>query len=156
MERFAMKLIRPRRSPACFSPPPQPPRRTRTGPGASRRPPRSSRHPPPGTATRRRQRGGARPAGNAGRAGSGAAARRCSRSTIQPDAPIPTASQIPPTPSPTNISAYREEQQGFPWGLLGLLGLLGLIPLFRGNGAVRTVYVERDEPRRVVRERIDE
>ena len=48
------------------------------------------------------------------------------------------------------MRAYREEQQGFPWGLLGLLGLLGLIPLFRGNGNVRTVYVERDEaaPRR--------
>ena len=51
----------------------------------------------------------------------------------------------------------NRNKQGFPWGLLGLLGLLGLIPLFRGNGRVRTVYVERDDtPRRVVRERIEE
>ena len=42
---------------------------------------------------------------------------------------------------------------GFPWGLLGLLGLLGLIPLFRrSDRLVRTVYVDRDEPRRVIRE----
>jgi hypothetical protein len=53
--------------------------------------------------------------------------------------------------------SYRQ-REGFPWGLLGLLGLLGLIPLIRGNGRVRTVYVERDEePRRVVRrDRIEE
>ena len=38
-------------------------------------------------------------------------------------------------------------------GLLGLLGLLGLIPLFRrGGNTTRTVYVDRDDPRRVLRE----
>jgi len=72
---------------------------------------------------------------------------------IQPDAAYPNGFQDPEDPFANEMRAYREEQQGFPWGLLGLLGLLGLIPLLRGNGAVRTVYVERDEPRRVVRER---
>jgi hypothetical protein len=75
---------------------------------------------------------------------------------IQPDQAYPNGFQDPADPFANELRAYREEQQGFPWGLLGLLGLLGLIPLIRGNGAVRTVYVERDEPRRVVRERIDE
>ena len=76
--------------------------------------------------------------------------------TIQPDAQYPNGFQDPANPFANEYQAYREEQQGFPWGLLGLLGLLGLIPLIRGNGAVRTVYVEREEPRRVVRERIEE
>lgn len=73
--------------------------------------------------------------------------------TIQPDAQYPNGFQDPNDPFANEMRAYRDEQQGFPWGLLGLLGLLGLIPLIRGNGAVRTVYVEREEPRRVVRER---
>lgn len=71
---------------------------------------------------------------------------------IQPDAQYPNGFQDPDDPFANELRAYRAEQEGFPWGLLGLLGLLGLIPLIRGNGAVRTVYVERDEPRRVVRE----
>jgi len=75
---------------------------------------------------------------------------------IQPDAAYPNGFQDPENPFANEMRAYREEQQGFPWGLLGLLGLLGLIPLLRGNGAVRTVYVERDEPRRVVRERSED
>lgn len=72
--------------------------------------------------------------------------------SIQPDAQYPNGFQDPNDPFANEMRAYREEQQGFPWGLLGLLGLLGLIPLIRGSGAVRTVYVEREEPRRVVRE----
>jgi len=78
--------------------------------------------------------------------------------TIQPDQAYPNGFQDPANPFANEMLAYREEQEGFPWGLLGLLGLLGLIPLFRGGGNVRTVYVERDEPRRVVRreERIDD
>jgi hypothetical protein len=78
--------------------------------------------------------------------------------TIQPDQAYPNGFQDPANPFANEMLAYREEQEGFPWGLLGLLGLLGLVPLFRGNGNVRTVYVERDEPRRVVRreDRIDE
>ena len=75
---------------------------------------------------------------------------------IQPDAQYPNGFQDPNDPFANEMRAYREEQQGFPWGLLGLLGLLGLIPLIRGSGAVRTVYVEREEPRRVIRERIEE
>jgi len=71
---------------------------------------------------------------------------------IQPDAAYPNGFQDPLNPFANEYQAYREEQRGFPWGLLGLLGLLGLIPLFRGNGAVRTVYVEREEPRRLFRE----
>ena len=71
--------------------------------------------------------------------------------TIQPDAQYPNGFQDPADPFANELRAYRDEQQGFPWGLLGLLGLLGLIPLIRGNGAVRTVYVERDDPRRVIR-----
>lgn len=74
---------------------------------------------------------------------------------IQPDAQYPNGFQDPADPFANEYQAYREEQQGFPWGLLGLLGLLGLIPLIRGNGA-RTVYVERDEPRRVLRERSED
>lgn len=76
--------------------------------------------------------------------------------TIQPDQAYPNGFQDPDDPFANEMRAYREEQQGFPWGLLGLLGLLGLIPLLRGSGPVRTVYVEREEPRRVIREERDE
>jgi hypothetical protein len=79
--------------------------------------------------------------------------------TISPDAAYPNGFADPADPFANDLARdYRREQGGFDWGLLGLLGLLGLIPLIRGNGRVRTVYVERDdEPRRVVRrERIEE
>lgn len=76
--------------------------------------------------------------------------------TISPDAAYPNGFQDPNDPFANEARAYNEQQKGFDWGLLGLLGLLGLIPLIRGNGAVRTIYVERDEPRRVVRERIED
>ena len=75
--------------------------------------------------------------------------------TISPDAAYPNGFADPADPFANEASAYNDNQGGFDWGLLGLLGLLGLIPLIRGNGR-RTIYVERDEPRRVVRERIDE
>jgi hypothetical protein len=75
--------------------------------------------------------------------------------TITPDASYPNGFADPADPFANQASAYNDNQGGFDWGLLGLLGLLGLIPLIRGNGP-RTIYVERDEPRRVVRERIDE
>lgn len=74
---------------------------------------------------------------------------------ISPDANYPNGFQDPANPFANEARAYND-QDGFDWGLLGLLGLLGLIPLIRGGGG-RTVYVEREEPRRVVRtERIDE
>jgi hypothetical protein len=79
--------------------------------------------------------------------------------TIQPDAAYPNGFADPADPFANDIALSYRQREGFPWGLLGLLGLLGLIPLVRGNGRVRTVYVERDdgEPRRVVRrERIDD
>jgi len=77
--------------------------------------------------------------------------------TIQPDVAYPNGFADPADPFANDMALANRNRQGFPWGLLGLLGLLGLIPLVRGNGRVRTVYVERDEPpRRVVRERIDE
>jgi hypothetical protein len=77
--------------------------------------------------------------------------------TIQPDVAYPNGFADPADPFANDLALANRNRQGFPWGLLGLLGLLGLIPLVRGNGRVRTVYVERDEiPRRVVRERIDE
>lgn len=96
--------------------------------------------------------------------------------TVEPAQPIVVAPVQPPPPQPVTIQpdvaypngfadpadnylvAPNANREGFPWGLLGLLGLLGLIPLIRGEGRVRTVYVERDdEPRRVVRrERIEE
>jgi hypothetical protein len=79
--------------------------------------------------------------------------------TIQPDAAYPNGFADPADPFANDVALSYSQRQGFPWGLLGLLGLLGLIPLVRGNGRVRTVYVEREdgEPRRVVRrERIDE
>jgi hypothetical protein len=75
---------------------------------------------------------------------------------ISPDAAYPNGYQDPSDPFANEARAYNEQQKGFDWGLLGLLGLLGLIPLVRGNGAVRTIYVEREEPRRVVRERIED
>jgi hypothetical protein len=75
--------------------------------------------------------------------------------TISPDAAYPNGFADPADPFANEASAYNDNQGGFDWGLLGLLGLLGLIPLIRGNGP-RTIYVERDEPRRVVRERIED
>jgi len=75
--------------------------------------------------------------------------------TISPDAAYPNGFADPADPFANEASAYNDSQGGFDWGLLGLLGLLGLIPLIRGNGP-RTIYVERDEPRRVVRERIED
>jgi hypothetical protein len=73
--------------------------------------------------------------------------------TIAPDAAYPNGFADPADPFANDLARdYRAQQSGFDWGLLGLLGLLGLIPLIRGNGRVRTVYVERDdEPRRVRR-----
>ena len=78
--------------------------------------------------------------------------------TIQPDIAYPNGFADPADPFANDIALSYRQREGFPWGLLGLLGLLGLIPLIRGNGRVRTVYVERDEePRRVVRrERIED
>lgn len=77
---------------------------------------------------------------------------------IQPDVAYPNGFADPADPFANDVALSYRQREGFPWGLLGLLGLLGLIPLIRGNGRVRTVYVERDdEPRRVVRrERIEE
>jgi len=76
---------------------------------------------------------------------------------IQPDVAYPNGFADPADPFANDMALANRNRQGFPWGLLGLLGLLGLIPLIRGNGRVRTVYVERDDvPRRVVRERIEE
>ena len=78
--------------------------------------------------------------------------RRMQPVTISPDAAYPNGFADPADPFANEMRAYNDQQGGFDWGLLGLLGLLGLIPLIRGNGRVRTVYVERDdEPRRVVR-----
>ena len=75
---------------------------------------------------------------------------------ISPDAAYPNGFADPADPFANQASAYNDNQGGFDWGLLGLLGLLGLIPLIRGNGR-RTIYVEREEPRRVVRrEEIEE
>jgi hypothetical protein len=78
--------------------------------------------------------------------------------TIQPDVAYPNGFADPADPFANDLALRYQQREGFPWGLLGLLGLLGLIPLIRGNGRVRTVYVERDdEPRRVVRrERIED
>jgi hypothetical protein len=78
--------------------------------------------------------------------------------TIQPDVAYPNGFADPADPFANDLALSYRQREGFPWGLLGLLGLLGLIPLIRGNGRVRTVYVERDEePRRVVRrDRIEE
>ena len=72
--------------------------------------------------------------------------------TINPDAAYPNGFADPVDPF-GNV-AQPPQQSGFPWGLLGLLGLLGLIPLFRRSGGrtTRTVYVDRDDPKRVIRE----
>jgi len=76
---------------------------------------------------------------------------------IQPDVAYPNGFADPADPFANDMALANRNRQGFPWGLLGLFGLLGLIPLVRGNGRVRTVYVERDDvPRRVLRERIEE
>jgi len=73
--------------------------------------------------------------------------------TIDPDAAYPNGFADPADPFGNDMSLARRDQGGFSWGLLGLLGLLGLIPLFRGTGrTTRTVYVDRDDPRRVLRE----
>lgn len=77
--------------------------------------------------------------------------------TIDPDAAYPNGFADPADPFGNDLSLARQEQSGFPWGLLGLLGLLGLVPLFRRSGhTTRTVYVDRDDPRRVMREEIQE
>jgi hypothetical protein len=73
--------------------------------------------------------------------------------SIDPDAAYPNGFADPADPFGNDMSLARQQQGGFSWGLLGLLGLLGLIPLFRGSGrTTRTVYVDRDDPRRVLRE----
>lgn len=77
--------------------------------------------------------------------------------TINPDAAYPNGFADPVDPF-ANI-AQQPQQGGFPWGLLGLLGLLGLIPLFRRQSGrtTHTVYVDRDDPKRVIREeRVEE
>ena len=79
--------------------------------------------------------------------------------TIDPDATYPNGFADPADPFGNDLSLARQERAGFPWGLLGLLGLLGLIPLFRRSGhmTTRTVYVDRDDPKRVIREeRVEE
>ena len=79
--------------------------------------------------------------------------------TIDPDAAYPNGFADPADPFGNDLSLARRDEGGFPWGLLGLLGLLGLIPLFRraGHMTTRTVYVDRDDPKRVIREeRIEE
>ena len=72
--------------------------------------------------------------------------------TINPDSAYPNGFADPVDPF-GNV-AQPPQQSGFPWGLLGLLGLLGLIPLFRrpSGRTTRTVYVDRDDPKRVIRE----
>ena len=78
--------------------------------------------------------------------------------TISPDAAYPNGFADPEDPFGNDMSlADHGEGGGFPWGLLGLLGLLGLIPLFRKSGrTTRTVYVDRDDPTRVIREEVEE
>lgn len=73
--------------------------------------------------------------------------------TIDPDVAYPNGFADPADPFGNDLSLARRDTDGFPWGMIGLLGLLGLIPLFRRGGrTTRTVYVDRDEPRRVIRE----
>lgn len=78
--------------------------------------------------------------------------------TISPDAAYPNGFADPTDPFGNDLSLARQEETAFPWGLLGLLGLFGLVPLFRRGGrTTRTVYVDRDDPKRVIREeRIEE
>jgi hypothetical protein len=72
---------------------------------------------------------------------------------IQPDVAYPNGFADPNDPFANDTALANRNRQGFPWGLLGLLGLLGLIPLFRKSGRIsRTVYVDRDDPKRVLRE----
>jgi hypothetical protein len=75
---------------------------------------------------------------------------------IDPDAAYPNGFADPPDPFANEIADARRERSGFPWGMLGLLGLLGLVPLFRRGGKTRTVYVDRNDPKRVLREEVDE
>ncbi|GAA4828652.1 hypothetical protein GCM10023232_29120 [Sphingosinicella ginsenosidimutans] len=72
--------------------------------------------------------------------------------TISPDAEYPNGFADPEDPFANDAATAAREESGFDWGLLGLLGLLGLIPLFRKGGRTRTIYVDRDDPRRVIRE----
>jgi hypothetical protein len=78
--------------------------------------------------------------------------------TIDPDAAYPNGFADPADPFANELADQQRRQgSGFPWGLLGLLGLLGLVPLFRrGGGKTRTVYVDRNDPKRVLREEVDE
>jgi hypothetical protein len=77
--------------------------------------------------------------------------------TIDPDAAYPNGFADPPDPFANDLSQAQRESRGFPWGLLGLLGLLGLIPLFRRRGGkTRTVYVDSQDPKRVLREEVEE
>ncbi len=78
--------------------------------------------------------------------------------TISPDAAYPNGFADPADPFGNDLSlADHGESGGFDWGLLGLFGLLGLIPLFRKSGrTTRTVYVDRDDPKRVIREEVEE
>jgi hypothetical protein len=76
---------------------------------------------------------------------------------IDPDVAYPNGFADPADPFANDMSLSYRQQRGFDWGLLGLLGLFGLIPLFRRGGRyVRTVYVDRDEPKRVIREETHE
>lgn len=72
--------------------------------------------------------------------------------TISPDAEYPNGFADPEDPFANDAATAAREDSGFDWGLLGLLGLLGLIPLFRKGGRTRTIYVDRDDPARVIRE----
>ena len=76
--------------------------------------------------------------------------------TINPDAAYPNGFADPADPFANELADARRERSGFPWGMLGLLGLLGLVPLFRRGGKTRTVYVDRDDPKRVLREEVDD
>lgn len=80
--------------------------------------------------------------------------------TISPDAAYPNGFADPEDPFGNDLSLARQQGEGggFNWGLVGLLGLLGLIPLFRKGGSrtTRTVYVDRSDPKRVIREEVEE
>ncbi|MGQ0661620.1 hypothetical protein [Sphingosinicella sp.] len=76
--------------------------------------------------------------------------------TIDPDAAYPNGFADPADPFANELADARRERSGFPWGLLGLLGLLGLVPLFRRGSKTRTVYVDRNDPKRVLREEVEE
>lgn len=61
---------------------------------------------------------------------------------------VPTAEPLPELPPNPYANSYNEflpleenEEEGFPWGLLGLLGLVGLFGL--AGRRERVVYVER-------------